>query len=59
MRRGRSLSSLLLVAVGVVCGAMLGRSSVSWADFGEAQSGVPDVDFSMMAIATRPTKATA
>jgi hypothetical protein len=60
MRRRRWLFPLLLlVAVGAVCGAMLGRSGVSWGGLGETQSGVPNVDFHMMAIATRPTKATA
>jgi Flp pilus assembly protein CpaB len=50
--------SILLFSAGVICGAALDRSTVAWRKSSEAQDVIPNVDFSEMAIATRPVEAT-
>ncbi len=52
------LLSSLFFAVGVACGVAVERHRGYWSPSSEAQESVPNVDFSLMAIATRPIIAT-
>lgn len=52
------LLSSLVFAVGVTCGIAIERHRGYWSSSSEVQEPVPNVDFSVMAIATRPIIAT-
>lgn len=58
MSSSKLLSSILLLVIGAAGGVWLDRSSTSWGGTDERQSPVPNVDFGLMAIATRPVMAT-
>jgi hypothetical protein len=58
MMRKRWLWSLLVLAAGVICGVAIERHGAFWTPTSEVQEPVPNVDFSHMAIATRPVIAT-
>jgi hypothetical protein len=58
MMRKLWLWSLLVLAAGVICGVAIERHSAFWTPTSEVQEPVPNVDFSHMAIATRPVIAT-
>lgn len=58
MKQRGWLPSILLVMLGIICGIAIDRSAASWGRTSEVQESVPNVDFSAMAIATRPVEAT-
>lgn len=58
MKQPRRLCLSLLVAASILVGIAIGRASTSWVLATEVQEPVPNLDFSLMAIATRPVETT-
>jgi len=58
MKKPQRMLLAVLFAAGAMCVFVLGRSGWPWRPTSEVQEPVPNVDFSYMAIATRPVDAT-